>query len=116
MLLRWLPTDAPCPVPAFATHIVGCGGLVINPKGEVLCVREKDSLRKTSWKLPGGTTAASECCPHTLGWPQYPYRPAPPLSPGSQPGPPSRMGRRASRLRAASRASPVHLPPRCPQA
>ena len=58
MLLRWLPTDAPCPVPAFATHIVGCGGLVINPKGEVLCVREKDSLRKTSWKLPGGTTAA----------------------------------------------------------
>ena len=56
MLLRWLPTDAPCPVPAFATHIVGCGGLVINPKGEVLCVREKNPLRKTGWKLPGGTT------------------------------------------------------------
>ena len=54
MLLRWLPSDAPCPVPAFATHIVGCGGMVINKRGEVLCVRERDSLRKTGWKLPGG--------------------------------------------------------------
>jgi hypothetical protein len=54
MLLRWLPNDAPCPVPAFATHIVGCGGLVINERNEVLCVRENNSLRKTSWKLPGG--------------------------------------------------------------
>ena len=82
MLLRWLPTDAPCPVASFATHIVGCGGLVINPKGEVLCVREKHSLRKTGWKLPGGTTTASECRP--LPWPQprpAPPRPAPPRLP-----------------------------------
>ena len=62
MLLRWLPTDAPCPVPAFATHIVGCGGLVINPKGEVLCVREKNPLRKTGWKLPGGITNCRRSC------------------------------------------------------
>lgn len=57
MLLRWLPTDSPCPVPSFATHIVGCGGLVINARNEVLCVREKNSLRPSArgmWKLPGG--------------------------------------------------------------
>jgi ADP-ribose pyrophosphatase YjhB (NUDIX family) len=57
VLLRWLP-DGPCPVPAFATHIVGVGGLVINSKQEVLCVREartpSDQPTRTSWKLPGG--------------------------------------------------------------
>ncbi len=56
-LLRWLP-DGPCPVPAFATHIVGVGGLVINAKREVLCVREartpNDQPARTNWKLPGG--------------------------------------------------------------
>ena len=55
LLLRWLP-DGPCPVPAFATHIVGVGGLVINDRSEVLCVREAhpNGGGRGSWKLPGG--------------------------------------------------------------
>ena len=56
-LLRWLP-DGPSPVPPFATHIVGVGGLVMNDKREVLCVREArtptDQPTRTNWKLPGG--------------------------------------------------------------
>ena len=95
MLLRWLPTDAPCPVPAFATHIVGCGGLVINPKGEVLCVREKNPLRKTGWKLPGGTTICQKAV-HPPAWPQPPPidRPAPGPPRRTRPclPPPSRLG------------------------
>jgi ADP-ribose pyrophosphatase YjhB (NUDIX family) len=55
MLLHWMPeSQEPCPVPSFATHIVGVGGLVLNRSGEVLCVREAQSHRATSWKLPGG--------------------------------------------------------------
>ncbi len=37
MLLNWLPTDASakCPVPDFATHVVGMGGMCINERNEV---------------------------------------------------------------------------------
>jgi len=57
VLLRWLP-DSRCPVPAFATHIVGVGGLVFNDDQRVLCVREARTPSgqpgSTHWKLPGG--------------------------------------------------------------
>ena len=96
MLLRWLPTDAPCPVPAFATHIVGCGGLVINPKGEVLCVREKNPLRKTGWKLPGGITNCRRRPSTPPAWPRQPPidRPGPGPPRRTRPclPPPSRLG------------------------
>jgi len=55
VLLRWMTDDAePCPVPPFATHIVGVGGLVLDDQSRVLCVREAQSHRAASWKLPGG--------------------------------------------------------------
>ena len=57
MLLNWLPADDPCPVPDFATHVIGLGGLVLNDDLEVLCVKEKRAPAATSqgsWKLPGG--------------------------------------------------------------
>ena len=72
MLLNWLPKDEPCPVPPFATHIIGMasplfqaclisstgvGGLVIRGNGDVLCVREANSptgewgKTSTAWVL-----------------------------------------------------------------
>ena len=57
MLLAWLPEEEPCPVPDFATHVVGLGGMVINSQQEVLCIKEKNAPAATSqgsWKLPGG--------------------------------------------------------------
>jgi ADP-ribose pyrophosphatase YjhB (NUDIX family) len=57
MLLNWLPEDEPCPVPDFATHVIGLGGMCLNEKHEVLCVKEKRAPAATSqgsWKLPGG--------------------------------------------------------------
>jgi len=57
MLLNWLPTDSPSPVPDFATHVIGLGGMVLNDRQEVLCVKEKRAPAATSqgsWKLPGG--------------------------------------------------------------
>ena len=58
MLLNWLPEAEPSPVPDFATHVVGLGGLVLNAESrEVLCVKEKRAPAATSqgsWKLPGG--------------------------------------------------------------
>ena len=58
MLLNWLPVDEPCPVPDFATHVIGLGGMVLNEAdGTVLCVKEKRAPAATSqgsWKLPGG--------------------------------------------------------------
>lgn len=54
--------DIPNPVPPFATHIVGVGGLVLNSKGEVLCVREVNSpTGRPAWKLPGGNTQGGTC-------------------------------------------------------
>ena len=35
MLLNWLPTDASSPVPDFATHVIGLGGMCINERHEV---------------------------------------------------------------------------------
>ena len=57
MLINWLPTDEPSPVPDFATHVLGLGGMCLNDRHEVLCVKEKRAPAATSqgaWKLPGG--------------------------------------------------------------
>jgi len=57
MLLNWLPEDEPSPVPDFATHVIGLGGMVLNEQREVLCVKERRAPAATSqgaWKLPGG--------------------------------------------------------------
>ncbi len=54
MLLNWLPENEACPVPDFATHVIGLGGMVINEKYEVLCVKEKRAPAATSqgaWKV-----------------------------------------------------------------
>lgn len=51
-LLLWLPTDRESTVPAFATHQLGVGALVVNNKKELLVVKEKSKL--AGWKLPGG--------------------------------------------------------------
>ena len=54
MLLNWLPENEPSPVPDFATHVIGLGGLVLNDKHEVLCVKEKNAPAATSqgsWKV-----------------------------------------------------------------
>lgn len=49
---QWLPTDRPCPVPAFATHQVGVAGLVVADDGRMLFVKEPGRI--AGWKLPGG--------------------------------------------------------------
>ena len=56
MLINWLP-DTPSPIPDFATHVIGLGGMCLNDRHEVLCVKEKRAPAATSqgsWKLPGG--------------------------------------------------------------
>ncbi len=55
VLYKWLPDPEvkPDKVPAWATHQVGVGGLVLNPANELLLVKERHSARKM-WKLPGG--------------------------------------------------------------
>jgi len=57
MLLAWLPEDEPCPVPDFATHVFGVGGMALRPSGEVLVVKERlagGAKSQGAWKLPGG--------------------------------------------------------------
>ena len=58
-LLKWLPRDADCAVPPFATHQIGVGGLVLNGKGEMLAVKDRNGLIST-WKLPGGLAGVGE--------------------------------------------------------
>jgi ADP-ribose pyrophosphatase YjhB (NUDIX family) len=56
MLLNWLPGGSN-PVPDFATHVVGVGGLALNDRREVLVVKERvnpSAKLQGSWKLPGG--------------------------------------------------------------
>lgn len=55
----WLRDGAESKVPEYATHHVGVGSVVVNSKGEILCVRE---LRKNymPWKVPGGLSELGE--------------------------------------------------------
>ena len=50
-----VPEDTPCPVPDFATHVIGLGGMCLNEQdGTVLCVKEKRAPAATSqgsWKV-----------------------------------------------------------------
>ena len=58
-------------LPEYATHSVGCGGLVLGPDESILVVREHGDLRKASdgsegvgqWKLPGGAADLGEDLP-----------------------------------------------------
>lgn len=62
LMTRWLlPT--PSPLPKYAFTQIGCGGVVVNSKGEVLMVQEKVSpmpMYHGSWKLPGGLADPGE--------------------------------------------------------
>ena len=51
-LLLWLPADRESTVPAFATHQLGVGALIVNKNKELLVVKEKSKV--AGWKLPGG--------------------------------------------------------------
>ncbi|KNC55251.1 uncharacterized protein AMSG_10885 [Thecamonas trahens ATCC 50062] len=61
----WL-RDSPNSLPLYATHSVGCGGLVLGPDETLLVVREHGDLRDgpdarpSQWKLPGGAADVGE--------------------------------------------------------
>lgn len=54
MMVRWISEKETANIPPFAHTMVGVGGLVINAKGQILSVSEKQSILPGSWKLPGG--------------------------------------------------------------
>lgn len=55
VLYRWLPVDEECNVPKYAHTILGVGAFVYNNEtDEILVIKEKYSLNKATWKLPGG--------------------------------------------------------------
>lgn len=58
VLNMWLQ-DSESLVPDFATHHVGVGGLCINSRNEILCVREL-KRNYTPWKMPGGLSELGE--------------------------------------------------------
>lgn len=61
-MLLWLQ-DRPCPVPPFATHHVGVGGVVLDgPAGErrVLLVKDRHARAPQAWKFPGGLANLGE--------------------------------------------------------
>jgi 8-oxo-dGTP pyrophosphatase MutT (NUDIX family) len=55
----WLKGEVSSKIPLFATHNVGVGGLVVNSRDEILCVRE---LRRNylPWKTPTGLADLGE--------------------------------------------------------
>jgi len=59
VLNLWLPENSESKVPAFSTHHVGVGAMVVNSRNEILCVRE---LRKNymPWKTPTGLSDLGE--------------------------------------------------------
>lgn len=57
MLHAWLPAT-PCPVPPFATHVVGVAGVVLDDAGRLLVV--KDRGKANAWKFPGGLANLGE--------------------------------------------------------
>ncbi|EFA84933.1 hypothetical protein PPL_01926 [Heterostelium album PN500] len=58
MLTRWLPENDANKLPDYTSHFIGCGGLVINEKNEILLITEKQ--RPDKWKIPGGALDAGE--------------------------------------------------------
>ncbi|KAK1567622.1 hypothetical protein Q3G72_014375 [Acer saccharum] len=61
MLVKWIPETSDT-LPANASHRVGIGAFVMNDKGEVLVVQERNgSFKGTNvWKLPTGTVDEGE--------------------------------------------------------
>jgi 8-oxo-dGTP pyrophosphatase MutT (NUDIX family) len=59
VLNLWLQDGQVSKIPVFATHNVGVGGLVVNSRNEILCVRE---LRRNylPWKTPTGLADLGE--------------------------------------------------------
>ncbi|XP_078736755.1 uncharacterized protein LOC144950491 [Lampetra fluviatilis] len=60
MLTAWLPRDSPSTLPAYASHYVGVGGLVVSGEGLVLLIQEKFAKGHGCWKLPGGHVEPGE--------------------------------------------------------
>ncbi|KAI9177829.1 hypothetical protein LWI28_019761 [Acer negundo] len=61
MLVKWI-LETSDTLPANASHRVGIGAFVMNDKGEVLVVKEKNGIFKDTgvWKLPTGTVDEGE--------------------------------------------------------
>ncbi|KAK7258323.1 hypothetical protein RIF29_23896 [Crotalaria pallida] len=61
MLVCWIP-DTPDHLPANASHRIGVGAFVMNPKRELLVVQEKDGRFKGTgvWKMPTGAVNEGE--------------------------------------------------------
>ena len=58
VLNMWLKSSESL-VPEFATHHIGVGGLCINRRNEILCVRELHR-NYVPWKIPGGLSELGE--------------------------------------------------------
>jgi len=58
-LFLWLNGEVNNKIPAYGTHQVGVGAVVVNSRNEILCVRE---LRKNylKWKIPSGLAEIGE--------------------------------------------------------
>ncbi|KYQ91682.1 hypothetical protein DLAC_07459 [Tieghemostelium lacteum] len=57
MLTKWIPTELN-KLPHYTSHFIGCGGVVINDKNEILLITEKQ--RPDRWKIPGGALDVGE--------------------------------------------------------
>lgn len=57
-MMQWLQ-DRPCPVPPFATHHVGVGGVVLDSDRRILLVKDRNAKTK-QWKFPGGLSNLGE--------------------------------------------------------
>ena len=59
-LQKWLP-NSKCRLPAYSTHYIGVGGLVIDfEQRKVLLIQEKQGNNTASWKVPGGLVDTGE--------------------------------------------------------
>eukprot|EP01132_Coremiostelium_polycephalum_P005830 gene5830-7255_t len=57
MLTKWIPSDVNR-LPQYTSHFIGCGGVVINDRNEILLITEKQ--RPDKWKIPGGSLDPGE--------------------------------------------------------
>ena len=58
-MLLWLQ-NRPCPVPSFATHHIGVGGIVFDDDRRVLVVKDRQARAPQPWKFPGGLANLGE--------------------------------------------------------